>query len=69
MEPCGAGASLDGDQRSNSVALTHFHTPLRDAIHAAEVHSQQPTISLDHAHTYAQEMNCARLTAVTHSGV
>lgn len=53
------GAPLDGDQRSNTVTLTHFHTPLRDGIHAAEVHSQQPTISLVQAQTYAQEMNCA----------
>lgn len=67
------GASLDGDQSTNRVTLTHFHTSLRDVIHAAEVHSQQPTISFGQTQTYAHKMNwrkcCTWLTAVTHSGV
>lgn len=45
------GASLDGDRSNNRVTLTHFHTPLRDVIHAAEVHSQQPTISFSQTQT------------------
>lgn len=48
------GASLDGDQSTNSVSLTHFHTALRDVIHA-EVHSQQPAIAFSQTQTYAHK--------------
>ncbi len=59
--------------RALTVSHWFIFTLHWDVIHAAEVHSQQPTISFGQTQTYAHKMNwrkcCTWLTAVTHSGV